>query len=342
MTRVISSLKRAVGRRQFFWNVVSHLARWCPDSQFRRLPKEIILEPTNVCNLRCPVCPTTFAMGRERGFMDPTLFESVIDEFKDLPHKPAISLNFAGEPTLNKNISRFIEYASRHGHMTFVSTNATVLKPELCNALIEAGLSEIHLCIDGGTKESHEAYRVGSRFDVVRQNIEDFIKARRKIGRANPRVTIQTLLTSFSEGELDQLVGWSREIGADAINLKTLSMGTYTTAKMKQTYGYLVPTQTEFQRKTTAINRTICSLPVNRAVIYWNGDLGLCCIDFSNAARMPNIKERGFIQSYFSDEVVKIRRTGFQMQHGICQSCSLGQADFMGLRVDFREGHPHA
>jgi len=342
MSRVFSHLKRAAERRQGFWNLAGRLASWYPDRQFRRLPREIILEPTNVCNLKCPVCPTTFAMGRTRGFMETALFESVIDEFKDLHHKPVISMNFAGEPTLNKNVSHFIEYASRHGHKTYISTNATVLKPDLCEAMIEAGLGEIHLCIDGGSKASHEAYRFGSRFEVVQRNIEDFIKVKRKLGRANPKVTIQTLLTSFSETEVDQLVAWAREIGSDSINLKTLSMGSYTTDEMKQTYGYLVPTKTEFQRKTTTIHRTLCSLPVNRSVVYWNGDLGLCCVDFSNAAKMPNIKERGFIQTYFSDEVVKMRRAGFQMQHSICQGCSLGQADFMGLAVDFPEGDPHA
>ena len=38
---------------------------YVPDFLFKKIPKEIIIEPTNVCNLKCPVCPTTYGMDRK-------------------------------------------------------------------------------------------------------------------------------------------------------------------------------------------------------------------------------------------------------------------------------------
>ena len=61
------------------------ISKFIPDSFFKKLPDAILIEPTNVCNLSCPVCPTTFGMHRVNGFLKFDLFKSVIDELK--PYK---------------------------------------------------------------------------------------------------------------------------------------------------------------------------------------------------------------------------------------------------------------
>ena len=63
-----------------FKNYIKNYAKfflkfYTPDFLFRKIPKEIIIEPTNICNLKCPVCPTNFALTRNKGFMDFELFK---------------------------------------------------------------------------------------------------------------------------------------------------------------------------------------------------------------------------------------------------------------------------
>lgn len=86
------------------------LSFYTPNFLFKKIPKEIIIEPTNICNLKCPVCPTHFAMSRNKGFMNFTLFKSIIDEFKNSNIKPKISMNFLGKPLLNRKIYDFVKY----------------------------------------------------------------------------------------------------------------------------------------------------------------------------------------------------------------------------------------
>ncbi|WP_262032475.1 radical SAM protein [Microvirga sp. Mcv34] len=137
------------------------MGRWVyPACFFKRIPGELIIDVTNSCNLRCPVCPVTFAMTRQRGLMSLDLFQSIIDDFKKEDVKPAIFFNFSGEPTLNKALPDMIAYAHRHGHSTFVSTNATKLEADLARRMIEAGLTRIALCMDGFSKQAQESYRV--------------------------------------------------------------------------------------------------------------------------------------------------------------------------------------
>lgn len=329
-------VKKYLKQNQVFWNLAGKFSWLWPDYFFKKLPEEIFIEATNACNLRCLVCPTHFAMKRERGYMSLDLFKSIIDEFKDKKQKPKISMIFAGEPLLHKDIDKFIEYASRSGHETFISTNATLLAEELSEKLILAGLTAVHLCIDGAKKQSHEAYRVGSNFESVKSNIERFFEIKKKLKKENPKTTIQTLLTSYSEDEMDELESWAKAIGADAINFKSFNLGSYTSAEMKKQYSYLLPKNLKFRRKTSKINKTACAFPLRYGVVFWNGDLGLCCVDFDAEVKMANIREQGFLKTFFSEANLKKRRFGFQKKYPLCRKCSIGNADYMGETIKFK------
>jgi len=327
-------VKSKLKKHQIAWDIIAKIARFYPEQMFKKIPSEIVIEPTNACNLRCPVCPTHFAMTRKRGFIDFNLFKSIIDDFENKKTKPRILMSFAGEPLLHKDIDKLVKYAHQKGCSTYISTNATVLNRKLSRDLIMGGLDSIHLCIEGITKKSHEAYRIGSKFEEVKNNIENFVFLKKQLKTKTPLITIQTLLTSFSEKEINKIISWARSIGANAINLKSLSMGTYTTDEMKNKYGYLLPSK-KFRRKKSKINKTICTVPLRQAVVYWDGTLGLCCDDFDGIIQLPNIKDKGFINTLISPNVIKKRKMALLKKYDLCQKCSLGNTDFYGIDINF-------
>ena len=61
-----------------------------------------------------------------------------------------------------------------------------------------------------------------------------FLETKNRLNQNNPTVVIQTLITSLSENEKEDMIKWAKEIGADSINFKSLSMGSYTTDDMKK------------------------------------------------------------------------------------------------------------
>lgn len=321
-------------KKQFFWDIALKLSYFYPLFSFKKIPLEISIEPTNVCNLRCPTCPTNRNMNRKKGFMEFSMFKSIIDELKHSKKKSKIFMNFAGEPTLNQDIDKFVQYASDNGHETFISTNVTVLNKDLAIRIIKAGLTNIHLCIDGFTKESHEAYRIGSDFNIVKKNIEDFILAKKDLGKKVPTVTIQTLLTSYSEKEKDKIIEWAKNIGADQINLKSFNVN-FGGVKKEDNCEDFLPTKKEFRRKTSQLNKTLCSLSKRNVVVYWNGEVGLCCIDYNNEIKIGNIKEKGFLNTIFSEKTAQKRKLGFQKKFDLCKGCFLSNADFMGVNIAF-------
>lgn len=312
------------------------LVYYTPNFLFKKTPHMIIIETTNICNLRCPVCPTTIDMTRSRGFMDFRLFKSIIDEFSQFKIKPEIAMNFSGEPTLHKEIYEFVRYASEKGHKTYISTNVTAMNENNSIKLIQSGLSDIHLCIDGFSNKSHDTYRIGSKFENIKRNIEIFIKAKKKLNSQSPNVCIQTLLTSLSENEKDDMIEWANKIGANSIDFKSFNLGSFTSKEIKEKYSYLLPTDNKFKRHQNNNTKKICTIPYHQVVVYWNGDLGLCCTDFDKKVKMPNIRKTGsLLKTLYLNEVINIRKKGLNKKHDICKTCSIGNADYMGYNYSF-------
>jgi len=327
----------SVRRLTSFWrDLVSRAAGRIPLAYFKRMPRVVIIDVTNSCNLRCPVCPVTFAMTRPRGLMPLERFTPLIDDLDRHGYRPEIFFNFSGEPTLNPALPQMIAYAAARGHRTFVSTNATRLDAEMAEALIRAGLSRISLCLDGFDKEAHESYRVRSDFDEVKANIETFLATRRRLGACNPVTVLQTLLTAYSENQIGEIESWARAVGFDKVRFKTFSLGSHNDDEARAAYSRLLPRQADLRRHTAARTRATCTAPLHQTVVFWTGHLGLCCIDYDQMIRLPSIDRDGFVAAYRSDAAAEARRSGFAKRFAICRSCSYSDADSMGFVVDLR------
>jgi len=310
------------------------LARLLPLAYFRKLPTIIIIDVTNSCNLRCPVCPVTISMHRTRGLMSLEVFRKIIDDFKSAKEKPAIYFNFSGEPTLNDELPDLVAYAHDHGHDTFLSTNATKLTADMCERLVRSGLDRVNLCMDGFSKEAQESYRVRSDFDEVKANIERFLDTRNRLGMKTPKCVLQTLLTAYSEDQMDEMTEWADAVGFDRVRFKTFSIGSYTSEEEKREYSRFLPTRDDLRRHTSGKIRALCNTPLYQTVVFWNGDLGLCCIDYDQMVQLPNIAETGFMNAYLSEEALKARKRGFLKSFEICQGCSYSNAENLGFKIN--------
>lgn len=316
--------------------LLRYFGRFIPLAYFAKLPSIIIIDATNSCNLRCPVCPVTFAMTRKRGMMKLEIFKLIIDDLRGAKKKPAIYFNFSGEPTLNQALPDFVAYAQQNGHDTFLSTNATRLDADMSERLIKAGLGRVNLCMDGFSKEAQESYRVNSDFDEVKANIERFLAIRARLGVKKPICVLQTLLTGYSEDQMQEMTDWARDVGFDRVRFKTFSLGSYTSEEQKEEFSHFLPSREELLRHPTGVERAVCNIPLYQSVVFWNGDLGLCCIDYDRVVELPNIGSGGFLAAYRSKEALQARKNGFLKRFDICAGCSFGNAENNGIKVNLR------
>ena len=63
-----------------------------------------------------------------------------------------------------------------------ISTNAVLLTPEVSQAILDAGLGAIYLCLDGTTPETYEQVRREATFEQTREHILKFLELRNRGG----------------------------------------------------------------------------------------------------------------------------------------------------------------
>ena len=90
-------------------------------------PLALNVEPTNICNLKCPLCHTgNGRMIRARGRMKLDHFRQLIDEIGD--YLWVIMFWNQGEPFINKHLTEMIRMAKAKSVPAVVSTNGHFFK----------------------------------------------------------------------------------------------------------------------------------------------------------------------------------------------------------------------
>ncbi|KHO52558.1 MAG: radical SAM protein [archaeon GW2011_AR17] len=149
-------------------------------------PLSLFIEPTNICNLKCPLCPTgNNSTPKGKGYMKFEDYTKIIDELG--PTAFSVTLWNYGEPSLNKDFIRMIRYAKEAGLKVITSTNGFIFRnKEQVQELLESGLDELILAVDGASKESYDKYRINGHFEELIQGIKDLAVAKKAQGRYFP------------------------------------------------------------------------------------------------------------------------------------------------------------
>jgi radical SAM protein with 4Fe4S-binding SPASM domain len=186
------------------------------------LPREIQLEVTGACNLRCQMCLVSYRapLNKINGSMSFETFRSIVD---DLPDLEQVTLQGLGEPLLAPDLFRMIEYASSRGIRMGFNTNGTLLSRDRARRLVDAGLHWLHVSLDGASRETYEGIRRGSDFDRVRTNIHGLVEVKRELGADRPRVQLVFVAMRRNIAELPDLVRLAADWGVESIWVQNLS-----------------------------------------------------------------------------------------------------------------------
>jgi MoaA/NifB/PqqE/SkfB family radical SAM enzyme len=185
-------------------------------------PKAIIIEPINVCQLKCPLCPT----GLQKVAAEPVTMP--LETFKTIlakvPFVSAIGLHRAGEPFLAPDILAMIKYAAGKKIFVVLSSNFSFVRPsEFFSGIVESGLGRLIVSLDGASRGSYEKYRIGGDFDLVVGNIKKLLAAKKRMNSKKPEIVWQFLVNRFNEHEIDTAKTMARESGVK-LDLRPLDM----------------------------------------------------------------------------------------------------------------------
>jgi len=183
-------------------------------------PFWLTIDPSNICNLKCPFCPT----GQRRGTRKPRLLK--FEEFKkiiDILGKYLIHIDLCnwGEPLMNNEIYDMILYAKKFFIDIKLDTNVTLIDEDKAIKLVNSGIDKVILSIDGASKETYPVYRVGGDFKKVIKNVKILVEAKKQLKKDKPFLEWQFLVFKHNEDEIEKAKKLAFVLGVDMISFGT-------------------------------------------------------------------------------------------------------------------------
>ena len=114
-------------------------------------PIAVSIEPTTACNLRCPQCPSGLRQfSRPTGNLKTKTNTQILDELG--PNLQHVNYYFQGEPFIHPDFNELVKEARKRNIYVVTSTNAHFIDQKKAEQIVDSGLSELIISIDGLTQ----------------------------------------------------------------------------------------------------------------------------------------------------------------------------------------------
>jgi radical SAM protein with 4Fe4S-binding SPASM domain len=291
-------------------------------------PVSISIEPTTLCNLSCPECPSgQGSLMRPAGNMKIALYRKIINELS--PYLLYLNLYFQGEPFLHPEIFKMIFLSKQKRIYTALSTNGHFLDIENSKKIIHSGLDKLIICIDAITQEDYEIYRKNGNLKKVITGIKTLINYKKELKSRKPFIIIQSLIMQHNQYKIKQMKHYFQDLGVDKVLFKSIQINEFRGGNP------LIPTIDKYSRykntgngnyiiKNTFKNK--CWRMWSSTVVTHDGKVIPCCFDKDAAYLFGNINEFSLKKIWKNNNYNKFRKkilTG-RKDISICCNCTEG------------------
>lgn len=294
-------------------------------------PNRLTVDIGNVCNLRCPLCPTGRGdKGASKGFMKFQEFKSIIDDLgMFLTH---LELHNWGEPLLNKDLVEMVQYA-KHDHIpTVISTNLNILDKNTAEALIATRIDKILISCDGTTQETYSMYRVGGDFNKVISNIHLLLDAKKKLKNDYTSLRLLFHVFKYNEHEIENIRKLAKNLNVDVlIDPMRTDMGKEIFERVgdaiERDKAWIPENQQYSNYNLNAKDKkryVTCSQPWKMAMVNWDGSVLPCCHIYGEQHAFGNVFREKFFSIWNNEKYVLARKeilNKIEKSPTICHMC---------------------
>ena len=280
-------------------------------------PRTLQIQTVTGCNADCVFCPygSTYE-SQPKGRMSDELFRRLIDEAAQHDVR-RISPYLMNEPLLDRDLPERIRYINRRlpRCRVVLTTNGHFLTPPVVDWILElgGGIHKIYVSIQGlEPKEYRRTMRGNMSLERTLANVDHLIAAQRGRGLTRPQLWI----TMVDTAEIDarRAVEYWRTRGVPAkYTLLENRGGNIEGAEQMSPSGSLSP-------------YTTCTRLFKQAYILFNGDMVLCCVDYSRKQVLGNVTTHGIGAVWNGSVAKEIRRRYLDRSFGrlpLCGNCRI-------------------
>ncbi len=321
-----------IWRPSKLWNIFKLMLKYFFRLEsLKTYPLLVKIDVTPLCQLKCPVCihgaePAELERqdfkNKEMRF---ELFQKLTDELagKTL----AFSLYHLGEPLLNKEIYKMIAYASGKGINCYFTSNFSLkISDNEMELMVQSGLRQITVALDGFTQENYGKTRVNGNVELVKNNLERVTSTRNRLGVRDLWITVQTCVFEHNRHEMPQVEEFCRRIGVDDHRIfpGTNEPGGWVKLMMPR------------RTPKKARGLPMCRWPHFASVVLYNGDVIPCC-QYRNdnpysleqeAINMGSVVDASFASVFNGPDYALARRMmldpgmpGAEIKKNFCYQC---------------------
>jgi MoaA/NifB/PqqE/SkfB family radical SAM enzyme len=289
-----------------------------PDNDL--FPKELILEVTNFCNLRCRHChfhARKELRRRDLGFMEPDIWKRVLEELQDLSSPVTLMTHGAGEPLLHKHIFEILEVAKKNPMLSVgFMCNGMLLDKKSVDRLIDLQIDFIAFSVDGVNPHTHDHFRINANLSQIEANINYLVEKKASLKSSVPVLHFNMVeYPEILDQSMDYVRKWLPVSGA--VNIATFRP----IGSRKLWNGDHGP---DFKP---------CPLLWNQMVVAHDGNVGLCCEDINIDVNLGNVSRMSlneiFNQSPKLNYIRKKHMEGILKGLDLCCACHSWSGDMI-------------
>lgn len=290
-------------------------------------PISLSIEPTNICNLRCPECPSGAGkLTRAKGMLTMEDFKKIIDQF----YKRGLYLQlfFQGEPYLNKNLHEMIKYAQKRKIYVSISSNGLLFNENNFDNVLENAPDKLIFSVDGLDQPTYEFYRRGGEFSVVDKAIRQIARIKKEKKLKKPFIEFQFIAMKNNERQIIETFKYAKEAGADKRVIKSMQVYSYESAIEN------LPSNKKYHRYNLNNGKIEikggvkngCFSVWRTSVITWDGKVVPCCYDKDADNILGDIKSNLLAEIWKGGKYRKFRKIILKRKKSIniCQNCAQG------------------
>lgn len=181
------------------------------------LPTELQVEVTSRCNLRCSACLISYQQLGPPADLDMTKWQRIVGA---LPKLERVAFQLNGEPLLCKDVFAMIADAVGRGAWTVMNTNATLLDRTKAQQVLDSGLHELRVSLDGAQRQTVAQMACADILDEVQAGVRAMVAVR---GTARwPRISLWMVATRKNIAELPDLVELAAQWRVDEVYTQRL------------------------------------------------------------------------------------------------------------------------
>jgi len=275
-------------------------------------PLHLDIELSGLCNLRCAFCFQNGLIQQKLGLMKVSLFKQIIDQAVPLG-LCAVKLQVRGESFLHPRLFDCIAYAKQKGVLDVqITTNGTMLDRHISRNILESGLDGLIVSVDAHHGDSFTQKHHLKTYDTVEQAVQEFLQLRSAHHKSKPWVRLQASVPQNDPGVFETTRAYLAEKFPQADYIAVNRMHNF----RNDTDAY-PDLQTNYEP-------VACSYLMQRLVVFWDGQVTTCCLDYNNQFDLGSVQEHGIQRIWLSPKLMQMRRDHLRLRQRsmpICRHC---------------------